>query len=337
MCNFNGILKKQPMDFLRSSWFPVLLGLIILVVVGSKIFSKQPKQISASHSTFNIVTEEWQAPDTNAIPSTEEGDLIRYGRELIANTSKYLGPKGIVAQISNGMNCQNCHIDGGSKHFANPFSAVLSTYPKFRNRSGKIESIEFRINECMERSLNGKKLDSLSNEMIAMKKYFEWLGKGVPKNIRPRGTGIEELPFMTRAADVKRGKIIYESKCLRCHGENGQGVLNPDSSHYLYPPLWGDSSYNISAGMYRLIQLAGFIKNTMPFDSAQLGFKLTNEDAWDVAAFINSQPRPQKFFRYDWPSIAGKPVDYPYGPYVDSFSETQHKYGPFDPIKNAKK
>jgi len=325
------------MDFLRSSWFPVLLGLIILVVVGTKIFSKQPKQISASHSTFNIVTEEWQAPDTNAIPFSEEGDLIRYGRELIANTSKYLGPKGIISQISNGMNCQNCHIDAGSKHFANPFSAVASTYPKYRHRSGKMESVEFRINECMERSLNGKKIDSLSNEMIAMKAYFEWLGKGVPKDVRPRGTGIEELPFMDRAADVKKGKIIYASKCLHCHGENGQGVLNADQDHYLYPPLWGDNSYNISAGMYRLIQLASFVKNTMPFDSAQLGFKLTNEDAWDVAAFINSQPRPQKIFRYDWPSIAGKPVDYPYGPYVDSFSETQHKYGPFDPIKNAKK
>ena len=325
------------MYLLRSSWFPVLLGLIILVVICSEVCSKQASQVSTLHSTFNIVTEEWQAPDTNSIPSSEEGDLIRYGRELIAYTSKYLGPKGIVAQISNGMNCQNCHIDGGSKHFANPFSAVASTYPKYRHRSGKMESVEFRINECMERSLDGKKLDSLSNEMIAMKAYFEWLGKGVPKDVRPRGTGIEELPFMSRAADVDKGKIIYASKCLRCHGENGQGVLIPGSIEYLYPPLWGNNSYNIGAGMFRLTQLAGFIKNNMPFDSTQLGYKLTNEDAWDVAAFVNSQPRPQKIFSYDWPNIAGKPIDYPYGPYIDSFSEMQHKYGPFAPIKKAKK
>ncbi|MFN2439901.1 MAG: c-type cytochrome, partial [Chitinophagaceae bacterium] len=270
------------MNLLRSSWFPLLLGLIILVVICSEIFSRQARQTPTSYSTFNNITEEWQAPDTNAIPFSEEGDLIRYGRELIANTSKYLGPKGTVLQISNGMNCQNCHIDAGSKHFANPFSAVLSTYPKYRHRSGKMESIEFRINECMERSLNGKKLDSLSNEMMAMKAYFEWLGKGVPKDIRPRGTGIEEPPFMKRAADVQRGKIVYELKCSRCHGDNGQGALHPDSTHYIYPPLWGNNSYNIGAGMYRLIQLAGFIKNNMPFDSVQSGFRLPNEDVWDV-------------------------------------------------------
>jgi thiosulfate dehydrogenase len=325
------------MDSLRTSWFPVLLGLIIFVVICSEVCSTSTKQAPPLLSTFNVMTEEWQAPDSTLISSLPEGELIRYGRNLIVHTSNYLGPKGAVAQISNGMNCQNCHIDAGSKHFGNPFSAVASTYPKFRQRSGKIESIEFRINECMERSLNGKKLDSLSTEMKAMKAYFEWIGKGVPKDVRPRGTGIEELPFMDRAADKLKGKIIYQSKCSRCHGEYGQGFLDPDSIHYLYPPVWGESSYNVSAGMFRLIQLAGFIKNNMPFDSVQLGYKLSNEDAWDVAAFINSQPRPQKKFSYDWPNIAGKPVDFPFGPYLDSFSEAQHKYGPFDPIKKAKK
>ncbi len=75
----------------------------------------------------------------------------------------------------------------------------------------------------------------------------------------------------------------------------------------------------------------------MPFDSAQKGYRLTNEEAWDVAAFINSQPRPQKNFPNDWPDITGKPVDFPFGPYIDSFSEVQHKYGPFEPIKIIKK
>jgi len=28
-----------------------------------------------------------------------------------------------------------------------------------------------------------------------------------------------------------------------------------------------------------------------------------------------------------------KPVDTPYGPYVDDFPPEQHKYGPFDPIR----
>ncbi len=89
------------MSWLRSSWFPVLLGLVILVVICSEVCTKKPKQTITPLSTFNIFTEEWQAPDTSAIPATAEGDLIRYGRELIAHTSNYLGPEGIVAQISN--------------------------------------------------------------------------------------------------------------------------------------------------------------------------------------------------------------------------------------------
>jgi len=30
-----------------------------------------------------------------------------------------------------------------------------------------------------------------------------------------------------------------------------------------------------------------------------------------------------------------KPVDAPYGPYADKFSERQYKYGPFGSIRNA--
>lgn len=63
--------------------------------------------------------------------------------------------------------------------------------------------------------------------------------------------------------------------------------------------------------------------------------KLTDEEAWDVAAYISSQPRPVKFFPYDWKNVSKKPFDYPFGPYADNFSEQQHKYGPFEPIKKA--
>ncbi|MBD0366690.1 MAG: hypothetical protein ICV53_11390, partial [Flavisolibacter sp.] len=80
------------------------------------------------------------------------------------------------------------------------------------------------------------------------------------------------------------------------------------TTKYTYPPLRGSNSYDVSAGLYRLSRLAGFIKNNMPSDSAQLDYKLSNEEAWDVAAYVNSQPRPQKMFAYDWPVIATKPV-----------------------------
>jgi thiosulfate dehydrogenase len=326
------------MRFLQSSWCPVCLGIITTILILTSLLPSAQKKILVHSSAYPYKEgDEWIAPDENEIPPDSNGDLIRYGKELIVNTSRYLGPKGVIAYQSNGMNCQNCHINAGRENFANPFSAVRTSYPKYRDRSGRIESIEFRVNECMQRSINGEALDSLSVEMRAMVAYLKWIGKDVPNGVRPKGAGTQALSFLNRAADPKKGKAIFINYCQRCHGENGQGVLDSEATGYTYPPLWGNDSYNVSAGLYRLSNLAGFIKNNMPFGEVTWKKpKLTDEEAWDVAAYISSQPRPVKFFNYDWPDISKKPVDYPFLPYTDGFSELQHKYGPFEPIKNAK-
>lgn len=280
----------------------------------------------------------WVAPDTINIPQDLNGDLIRYGRSLIMNTAHYLGPKGSVKPISNGMNCQNCHLKAGTQLYGNSYSAVFSNYPKFRARSGTVEDIQKRINDCIERSLNGEKLSSKSREMQALAAYINWVGKDVPKNETPVGASLTEVPYLQRAADPARGAYVYRITCARCHGEKGQGKFNPDSISYQYPPLWGPHSYTTAAGMYRISRLAGFVKANMPFDeSTHEKPLLSDEDAWDVAAFICSMPRPVKKFRADWPDISKKPIDLPFGPYTDSFPEIQHKYGPFIEIADAYK
>jgi thiosulfate dehydrogenase len=327
------------MKEIRSSWLPLLLGLIILVVILNQLlFSTTIAKDEVSIPPVATSADEWKAPDINNLPDDEQGKLIRFGHELISNTSLFFGPKGSIASITNGMNCANCHIDAGAKSFGGSFSAVASMYPLFRNRSGRIESIEFRINDCMMRSLNGKPIDSTSKEMQAMVAYLKWIGKDVPKNKKPPGAGLEDLTFLDRAADPTKGKLVFISKCTSCHGQNGEGMLNHDSSFYLYPPLWGPNSFNVSAGLYRISRIASFIKNNMPFGLASHDSpKLTDEESWDVAAYIISEPRPEKFFSEDWPKIETKAIDYPYGPYADKFAEKQHKYGPFTPIQEARK
>lgn len=313
-------------------YYAILFPLVM--VIGSVILYNT---ISVEPGKYkNDLSEvSWQAPEINWLPVNPVTDQIRYGKELIANTSRYLGPKGSVARISNGMNCQNCHIDAGTRINGNSFGAVASTYPKFRERSGRIESIEYRINECMERSLNGKSIDSTGKEMKAMVAYIKWVGKDVKKGIKPAGTGIDDIHFLDRAADPVNGKLIYRNKCQSCHGMNGEGLIKTDSSGYLYPPLWGSRSYNVSAGLYRLSRFAGFVKHNMPFVATPTEPQLTDVEAWDVAAFVNSQKRPEKFFPYDWKNIAKKPVDYPYGPFADNYSASQHKFGPFSEMKRS--
>jgi thiosulfate dehydrogenase len=321
---------------------PIMVLCIVFVAVlmmGLVIYFMNSRSSASSSTDLKATGKEvdslfWLKPDTNSLGSSEHDKLIKYGRNLIARTSYYLGPRGVVKHISNGMNCQNCHLDAGTKIWGNNYSAVASTYPRFRERSGSIEDIYKRVNDCIERSLNGTALDTASREMQAIKSYILWLGKNVKKGVKPTGVGITDVAYLERAADPEKGKIVYAEKCSRCHGEDGDGK---STDSIIYPPLWGKHSYNIGAGIFRLSRFAGYVKSNMPFGTNHDNPQLTDEEAWDVAAFVNSQPRPSKDLSKDWPRIAGKPIDHPFGPYADGFSEAQHKYGPFGPIAVNKK
>ncbi len=309
----------------------VIIIIVIYYLVGfiSGDYFKIDGTVAKTDST-------WVGPSIYLDNTTvgEERELVIYGQELIAHTSKYLGPKGSVAQITNGMNCQNCHLQAGAKAWGNNYGAVFSTYPKFRDRSGQTESIYKRVADCMERSLNGTAVDSNSREFKAIYAYIKWLGQDVAKGAKPHGSGIEKLAYLDRAADPSRGQIVYAAQCQSCHGANGEGQLTVDELEYAYPPLWGPHSYNDGAGLFRISNFAGYVKNNMPYQlTSHESPKLTEEECWDVAAYVNSQSRPHKDQSKDWPKYDKKPLDFAFAPYADSFSETQHKYGPYKPIK----
>jgi len=127
--------------------------------------------------------------------------------------------------------------------------------------------------------------------------------------------------------------------CAVCHGENGLGKRVEDAADkkfYQFPPLWGPDSFNDGAGMARLIAMAGFVRANMPFGTSWENPAMTEEDAWDISAFVESQPRPHMSgLEGDFPNRKQKPVDAAYGPFPNGFSPAQHKFGPFQPIKDA--
>lgn len=324
----------------------ILIGVIVMVFSGGSLPPLNPTQptdmqavaVAVVDTYKGVIPKEgiWMAPDWSSVDQESNAEDIKYGKELIANTSAYLGPNGKVKKISNGMNCQNCHLNAGTEPLGNNYGAVASTYPKVRARSGQMENVEKRINDCFERSLNGKALADNSKEMVAMVAYMSWLGKDVPKGESPKGSGIYEVPFLDRAADPVKGKSVYARQCQSCHMEDGQGMSKPDKSGHIYPPLWGDNSYNDGAGLYRMSRFAGYVKTNMPLGATFERPLMTDEEAWDVAAYINSLPRPKKDLSKDWPDISKKPIDHPFGPFSDDFTEEQHKFGPFKPIKEAR-
>jgi len=325
------------MNNLRQNWIIYSITIILLLVISNQIidFVNRPKKEIPA-----LMSEGWTAPSlfTDRSVQGEERALVIYGEDLIANTSKYLGPNGSVAHITNGMNCQNCHLNAGRKTWGNNYGAVAANYPKFRDRSGSIETVYKRVSDCMERSLNGSALDSNSREMKAMIAYIKWVGYTVPKDSTPKGAGIKAPEYLDRAASPEKGLVVYTAKCQSCHGANGEGLMAADAKSYTYPPLWGEHSYNIGAGLFRLSRFAGYVRDNMPFNLAShKNPALTDEESWDVAAFVNSRPRPSKDLSKDWPNISKKPIDHPFGPYTDGFTEEQHKFGPFKPIIDARK
>lgn len=325
---------------LKEHWFPVCLTLAFMLALAKQILpgANRGAGNTPTPTSYDSLTNEWSAPDINLLSYDDpKNDSIRYGHDLFTNTSYYFGPSGKIAAITNGMNCQSCHLVAGTVKFGNCLSAVAPIYPVYRPRSGRVESIVFRVNDCLQRSLNGSAIDSNSKEMKSLVAYIKWLGKDVPKGVKPTGANTEVLPYLDRAADTVKGLRVYVTHCQRCHGVDGEGAWKIDHSGFIYPPLWGPNSYNVASGFYGIVKFASFVKNNMPRDSASYAKNvLSVEDAWDVAAYVNSRPHPIKKFDEDWPDLSKKSIDQPFGPYPDGFSEQQHKYGPFKPIIAAR-
>jgi thiosulfate dehydrogenase len=205
----------------------------------------------------------------------------------------------------NGLKCRNCHLEGGTTPNAMPYGGLPGLFPLYRPRSGKVISLQERINGCFQRSLNGKPLPFESQEMTALIAYMTWLSKGIPAGAEMEGRGTRKMAPPARKPDPERGWELFLEKCAHCHGEDGQGVPG-EKGQYVFPPLWGDHSFNIAAGMARLNTAAAFVKHNMPY---QQGGTLSDQDAYDIASFFTTQPRPD-FSRkvLDWPH-GGKPSD----------------------------
>lgn len=259
---------------------------------------------------------------------------VLFGYELITNTNSYLGPESDNPMAGNHLNCTNCHLKSGTQKFAAPFIGVFSSFPQYRGRENQVGDLKDRINGCMERSMNGKKLDKEAPEMKAMVTYMHWLSNEAVQGEKLKGKGFPKFDFPNRRADLNQGKLVYEAKCQSCHQKDALGVKREDGA-YQYPPLAGEDSYNDGAGMHRVLTAATFIKNNMPLGVTEDNPQLSDDEAFDVAAYINSLKRPEKSNKeLDFPVREKKPMSTSYGPWADDFSAEQHKYGPYQEIKD---
>ncbi len=240
-----------------------------------------------------------RAPDERSIPDGPVGEAIRYGEKILSQTRVYA-----KEYVGNGLNCTNCHLDKGRRAYSSPWVGVWGVFPEYRSRNAKVNLLEDRVNDCFARSMNGKALTRDGNEMRAILSYMWWLSREMPTGVDFPGRGFGSIT-PERAPDSRQGQRVYASKCAVCHGWDGQGVLGPNGD-YASPPLWGPQSFNIGAGMARLNLAAAFVKANMPYGQ---GNALSDQEAYDVAAYFTQQPRPDFPDKdKDWPR-GDKPAD----------------------------
>lgn len=222
-------------------------------------------------------------PAEGDIPKNAFGDMIVLGKNIFVNTQQYAKD-----YVGNGLNCANCHLDNGRKADSAPLWGAYGLYPAYRKKTGQVDTIGSRIQGCFRYSMNGKPPALDSKEMTALVTYHYWLAKGAPTGVKLPGQGYLALPKPPLEPDITRGAEIYKNNCALCHGANGEGAMA--NGAYAFPPLWGKDSFNWGAGMHRVDTAAGFIKANMPYGR---GGMLTDQQAWDVAIFMNSHERPK--------------------------------------------
>ncbi|HEY1934612.1 MAG TPA: c-type cytochrome [Acetobacteraceae bacterium] len=286
---------------------------------------------------------EWSIPDVDSLPMDAYGKTVRAGRDLIVHTAETIGPDAAAPAMrysGNGLECQSCHLNAGTTKFALPLAGVWGVFPVFIGRENEVRTLEERIDGCMERSMNGHALPIGGPQMKAMLAYIKFISTGVPTGQSIAGRSTPPLPLPLVASDPRHGAQVFAATCAVCHQADGHGQRWPAADaaaqghRYQFPPLWGPDSFNDGAGMARPIAAANFIHANMPFGTNYTHPVLSVQDAFDVAVFIDSQPRPHYAgTEKDFPDHALKPVDATYPPFIGPFPPSQHLTGPWPPIQ----
>ncbi|GEA59210.1 c-type cytochrome [Vibrio comitans] len=302
--------------------FLTLSGLSSFVFAANELPDKQAEIPAVSKSA----SADYIKPRSlDAIPNSEFGKKVELGYSLFVNSQQMRGEF-----VGNELNCVNCHMQAGMKANAAPLWGAFMAYPAYRSKNDKVNSYAERIQGCFTYSMNGKAPQAEDPELVAIAAYSYWLAMGgildkhgmqdmpVPElsdqeilqggkiesfklpadiaHLYPvdqrgnlTGRGYPKLEAPAQEPDLERGALVYQDNCSVCHGDDGLGIKGADKRAYL-PPLWGAGSFNWGAGMHRINTAAYFIYENMPLGKS---VQLTEQQAWDVAAFVNSHERPQ--------------------------------------------
>ncbi|MBU6499874.1 MAG: c-type cytochrome, partial [Rhodospirillales bacterium] len=222
-------------------------------------------------------------PPDSAIPDSPFGQMVRLGERIFTDTG-HAAPQ----YVGNALRCSNCHIDGGRLAGAAPLWASYVAFPTYRSKNRHVNTFAERLQGCFRFSMNGTAPPLGDKVLVALESYAYFLARGAPTGIEMPGRGFPRLARPAQAPDYARGAAVFAQNCALCHQADGAG--QSAGGRVVFPPLWGPHSFNWGAGMTSIANAAAFIKANMPYGK---GDSLTDQQAWDVAMFVDSHERPQ--------------------------------------------
>jgi thiosulfate dehydrogenase len=228
------------------------------------------------------------------LPPGELGRIIALGKDIVERTGSHPLSK---AYVGNSLTCSSCHLDAGTHPAAATFLGVATAYPAWSPRETRVITLEDRVLNCFMRSMNGIRPPNGSEVSVAVTTYITWLSTGQPIAMNPKTplgpSSVPPLKIDPSRGNANRGAALFADKCSSCHGKDGLG--NEEG-----PPVWGMMSYNDGAGLSKNDKLAAWLKVAMPMDDPSL----TDQEALDVASFVNSRPRPKFVLREHLPDAS---------------------------------
>ena len=258
----------------------------LMRTVATRLNDDQAAAVAAYYSTLPAEATgvaAGDAPPDPAIANDEFGKVVKLGEAIFRNPAAHA-----AAYVGNTLTCSNCHLDAGRLANSGPMGAAYVSYPAYRMKNGHVNTFSERLQGCFRYSMNGKAPPLGDAVLVALESYAYVLAKGAPTGGPVPGRGYPEPAKPAQGLDFARGAAVFGAKCALCHGADGHGKSAWGET--VFPPLWGPDSFNWGAGMGSIEHAAGFIKANMPLGQ---GDSLSDQEAWDVAMFMDSHERPQ--------------------------------------------
>jgi thiosulfate dehydrogenase len=243
-----------------------------------------PSSGASSRSLPDSARGQTFTPSDRPIPDDEFGKVVQLGRRIFDDPTRYASQ-----YVGNELHCESCHLDEGRHVGSAPLWAAYVSYPAYRAKNHHINTFEERLQGCFRYSMNGKAPPLGDPVLVALETYAYWMALGAPVDPKIAGRGYQVPAKPALPADFERGSKVYSRNCALCHGGDGAGQRD-NEGHVTFPALWGAGSFNWGAGMGNVGNAAGFIKSNMPLGRSGM---LSDQEAWDVAQFMDSHERPQ--------------------------------------------